>query len=237
MKYKIKINFVFFFLFFNLVFTACTTAKKQSFIQVQKNYNSNYKKFDIQYTREQMDGISSWYGPDFHGKKTANGEIYNQNTYTVAHKILPINTIIKITNLENKRSVIARVNDRGPYKKNRILDCSKVIAKNLGFLEKGTVKVRLDIVKYPKSYNPKYGILPYKQKVIQILAYKDKTNANRNIQKLKKKFHPIPIYLDEPIKGTYHIISGPFKDNKNAELVSSLIKKNGYNNFIRSYRK
>ena len=61
------------------------------------------KAKNVQYTREQMDGVASWYGPDFHGKKTANGEIYNQNDYTVAHKILPINTKILITNLENQK--------------------------------------------------------------------------------------------------------------------------------------
>lgn len=91
-------------------------------------------------------GTASWYGPGFHGKKTANGEIYNQNAMTAAHKTLPLSTKIKVTNLENNKTVYLRVNDRGPYHGNRILDLSKRAAQELGVLGKGTAKIKLQVI-------------------------------------------------------------------------------------------
>ncbi len=76
-------------------------------------------------------GIASWYGRDFHGKKTSNGEYYNMYDFTAAHKTLPMNTMLKVTNLRNNRSVIVRVNDRGPFVNNRIIDLSYAAAKRL----------------------------------------------------------------------------------------------------------
>lgn len=91
-------------------------------------------------------GISSYYGKDFHGKLTANGEVYDMYGLTAAHKTLPLNTIVKVTNLSNDRSLILRINDRGPYVKGRILDCSYGAAKKLGFLQEGTTKVEIEII-------------------------------------------------------------------------------------------
>ncbi len=91
-------------------------------------------------------GIASWYGPNFHGKKTANGEIYNQNDLTAAHKTLPMPSIVRVTNLENGRSLIVRVNDRGPYARGRIIDLSKRSAELLGFKRKGLAKVRVEVL-------------------------------------------------------------------------------------------
>lgn len=91
-------------------------------------------------------GLASWYGPGFHGKKTANGEIYNQNALTAAHKTLPLSSKVKVTNLENNKTVTLRVNDRGPYYGNRILDLSKEAARKLGVLPKGIAKIRLQVL-------------------------------------------------------------------------------------------
>ncbi len=102
-----------------------------------------YPKEDYTYSEE---GIASWYGEDFHAKKTANGEDYNMNTLTAAHRTLPLPSIVRVTNLENGRSLVLRVNDRGPYAKNRIIDVSKRGAELLGFKSKGTAKVRVEIL-------------------------------------------------------------------------------------------
>ncbi|MCK4577915.1 MAG: septal ring lytic transglycosylase RlpA family protein [Candidatus Marinimicrobia bacterium] len=91
-------------------------------------------------------GISSFYGPDFHGKLTANGEVYDMYGRTAAHKTLPLNTIVRVTNLSNGRSIIVRINDRGPYVAGRILDLSYGAAKKLGFLNQGTTKVKIEII-------------------------------------------------------------------------------------------
>ena len=91
-------------------------------------------------------GVSSFYGTDFHGKLTANGEVYDMYGLTAAHKTLPLNTIVRVTNLANNKSLILRINDRGPYVKGRILDCSYGAAKKLDFLLQGTTKVRIEII-------------------------------------------------------------------------------------------
>ncbi len=91
-------------------------------------------------------GISSWYGPNFHGKLTANGEVFDQYGVTAAHKTLPLGTVVRVTNLDNEKSIILRINDRGPYVGDRVLDCSYGAAKKLGFMKKGTANVEIKII-------------------------------------------------------------------------------------------
>lgn len=91
-------------------------------------------------------GTASWYGDDFHNKRTANGETYDMRAVTAAHRTLPLPSIVRVTNLENGRSIIARVNDRGPYVKNRIIDLSQKGAELLGYKNKGTAKVKVEIL-------------------------------------------------------------------------------------------
>ena len=93
-------------------------------------------------------GMASWYGPGFHGKRTANGERYNMNKISAAHKTLPFGTIVRVTNLDNGKSVEARINDRGPFVKNRVIDLSKGAAKKIDMIGAGVVPVRLKILKY-----------------------------------------------------------------------------------------
>jgi rare lipoprotein A len=99
------------------------------------------------YPREQPDydetGIASWYGPTFHGKHTANGEVFDSNALTAAHRTLPMPVNVRVTNLDNGRSIIVRVNDRGPYARGRIIDVSARAAQLLGFYGIGTAKVRV----------------------------------------------------------------------------------------------
>ncbi|MDB2384834.1 septal ring lytic transglycosylase RlpA family protein, partial [Endozoicomonas sp.] len=87
---------------------------------------------------------ASWYGTKFHGKQTANGEVYDMFKMTAAHKTLPLPSYVKVTNLDNNRSVVLRVNDRGPFHGNRLIDVSYVAAKKLGFAEDGTSNVKIE---------------------------------------------------------------------------------------------
>ena len=102
-----------------------------------------YPKEDYSYSEV---GMASWYGEDFHAKRTANGETYDMNTLTAAHRTLPLPSIVRVTNLENGRSLVLRVNDRGPYAIERIIDISKRGAQLLGYQTKGITKVRVDIL-------------------------------------------------------------------------------------------
>jgi len=100
----------------------------------------------VDYDYEEI-GLASWYGPGFHGKTTANGEIFDQNKISAAHKTLPLPSIVKVTNLENGMILPrVRINDRGPFVKNRIIDLSKKAAKELGFLRNGVAKVKVEIL-------------------------------------------------------------------------------------------
>ena len=94
----------------------------------------------------ELRGISSWYGPNFHGNLTANGEVFDQYGVTAAHKTLPYGTVVKVINLDNDKSVILRITDRGPYIDGRILDCSFGAAKKLGFHTLGTTNVKIEII-------------------------------------------------------------------------------------------
>lgn len=91
-------------------------------------------------------GISSWYGPDFHNGITANGEVYDMHGLTAAHRTLPLPSIVRVTNLQNNRSLVLRVNDRGPFVNNRVIDVSKRAAQLLGFEEQGTTQVQVEIL-------------------------------------------------------------------------------------------
>jgi rare lipoprotein A len=91
-------------------------------------------------------GIASWYGDDFHGQRTANGEIFNKNELTAAHKTLPLPTLARVTNLDNGRSIVVRVNDRGPFSGTRLIDLSQRAAQLLGFEQQGTAKVRVQVL-------------------------------------------------------------------------------------------
>lgn len=159
---RIKLIFSISIIIFSL--SSCTTGtpelsglSPEAQAEIIKNYGGVYKvgkpykiagkwyypKEDYQYSEV---GIASWYGEDFNGKLTANGERYNMNTLTAAHRTLPLPSIVKVTNLQNGRSIILRVNDRGPYVKNRIIDLSKRGAQLLGYLGQGTTKVKVEVL-------------------------------------------------------------------------------------------
>ncbi|MDJ1168056.1 septal ring lytic transglycosylase RlpA family protein [Roseofilum sp. BLCC_M154] len=93
-----------------------------------------------------LSGWASWYGPGFHGNLTANGEVYNQYGLTAAHRSLPFGTIVRVTNMDNGRSLIVRINDRGPYTRNRIIDLSKGAAQELGLISSGVAPVRVEVM-------------------------------------------------------------------------------------------
>lgn len=111
-----------------------------------------YEIFGVSYFPQEYEdfeeiGTASWYGDDFHGKKTANGEIYNMEEMTAAHRTLPLPSMVRITNLQNDKTAIVRVNDRGPFAKNRIIDVSEKAAIALGFKDNGTTQVKVELLR------------------------------------------------------------------------------------------
>ena len=139
---------------------AAASAQKTAAAPVRKNWQTAAKKTEVQTARADgktakadgktaktafsQTGKASWYGPGFHGRKTANGERFDMNTLTAAHRTLPISSYVRVTNLANGKSVVVRINDRGPYHGNRVMDLSKAAAQELGFIRTGTAQVKIE---------------------------------------------------------------------------------------------
>jgi len=96
-------------------------------------------------------GTASWYGPGFHGKKTASGERFDQSKLTAAHRSLPLDTVVKVTNLDNGKAVKVSINDRGPYAGKRVIDLSRAAARELDMTDDGTARVRIEVAELPGS--------------------------------------------------------------------------------------
>jgi rare lipoprotein A len=122
-----------------------------------------------------QEGIASWYGPQFHGRKTSSGEIFDMYELTAAHPSLPLGTWVEVTNLENQRSVTVRINDRGPFIKGRIIDLSWEAARVLGMIGKGTARVRVEVIGTPVA--DQRGLSAPSTYVIQMGAFENRSNA------------------------------------------------------------
>ena len=153
MKNSIVFKFLF-TTFLCLIINACSPAPRYTSNESKSPIKSNIKTPSLSAKnknikhRRVMKGVSSFYAEDFHGKLTANGEVYDMYGLTAAHKTLPLNTIVRVTNLLNNKSLILRINDRGPYVKGRILDCSYGAAKKLDFVKNGTTDVKVEVIEW-----------------------------------------------------------------------------------------
>jgi len=137
--------------------TAATPAKSTYKHPTMRPYTVHGKRYHPTVVRqgEIFDGRASWYGPAFHGKLTSNGETYDMHSMTAAHKTLPMNTIVKVDNLDNGLSAVVRINDRGPFVETRIIDLSKKAAKSVDMLNAGTARVRLTILGFEQKGSKK----------------------------------------------------------------------------------
>jgi rare lipoprotein A len=121
--------------------------------KLNKKYSNNLPKSESNLSQEKgsllarsLVGKASWYGPNFHGRPTASGEIFDQNSFTAAHPSLQFGTQVRVTNLNNGRSVIVRINDRGPFVHNRIIDLSKAAASTIGLVNSGVAPVQIEVL-------------------------------------------------------------------------------------------
>ena len=181
-----------------------------------------YPRIDKEYDEI---GEASWYGEEFHNKLTANGETFNMNKVSAAHRTLPLPSKVKVTNLSNNKSLVMRVNDRGPFTKDRIIDLSMRAAELLGFKEKGTQRVRVQYLSGANIYD-KFGNLVTKKKFIKqenylslknqhsfsivVGSYKRKENVEK-IQIKLKNFNKLSVDKKVSSNGdVYKIYIGPY---------------------------
>ena len=170
-------------------------------------------------------GTASWYGDDFHNKRTANGETYNKNAITAAHRTLPLPSIVRVTNLENGKSIIARVNDRGPYVKNRIIDVSEKGAQLLGYRNKGTTRVKVEIMADESRAIKEAMLSKNNQSKIYASAAKNNFNAPAPVIETPA-VTPAPTV--SPVEtGTFFVQVGAFSDYAKAKEMAASMSRFG----------
>lgn len=207
--------------------------RHHSVIQVSKKKEEDVKPANPEsiiprIARYIKQGIASWYGPRFHGKKTATGEIFDMYALTAAHKTLPIPSYAEVTNLENNRSIIVRINDRGPYVGNRLLDLSYAAAKKLDIAKDGLAKVEVKALTDDQALR---NTEETEEKNIYLFI--GTFNSPKTVQKLQDKIaaHHLPepkILPSTRNKSTrYKVQIGPFKSQSGAEKLNQQLAKLG----------
>src|SRR6185436_7843181 len=155
---------------------------------------------------EETTGYASWYGHPYHGRRTTNGETYDMNTMTAAHRTLPFDTVVKVSNLSNGKAVTVRINDRGPFVKDRIIDLSYLAAKQIDLVGPGTARVSLEILRVVPNPFPL---------AIQVASFKEEVNAKKLQTDLKKRFAPVALQEYESSEGTFfRVLVGQFKGSQ-----------------------
>lgn len=142
------------------------------------------------------EGNASWYGPPFHGRRASNGEIYDMNKLTAAHRTMAFNTMVRVTNLTNGKIVVVRITDRGPFVENRIIDLSRAAAQAIESIGPGVVPVRLEVV---SGSDPFGGYF-----TVQVGAFKEKGNADRLRERMDLLYPPATIQQVALDEGTFY---------------------------------
>ena len=179
------------------------------------------EKIEKRETLQVQYGVASWYGPDFHGKPTSSGEIYDMYQLTCAHNSFPLGTTVMVTNLENGKSIEVKVNDRGPFVKERIIDLSYAAAQILGVWEKGTAYVKVE------------GFGPLVQEIqrftVQVGSFIDEANARQLVDQLRKDFENVYVNTLETFSQKYHRVRvGLFDAKEPALSIAEKLSQMGF---------
>ncbi len=177
-------------------------------------------------------GVASWYGPDFHGKKTANGETYDMDDLTAAHKTLPFNTVVRVENLKNGRSVVVRINDRGPYVGDRIIDLSRKAAQEMDMIGPGTAPVRLILVE--KGDAPVHASTIRRELfTVQIGSYQSRSDARKKASSVRGAT------VEQRVangKTVYRVYYGAYKSREQAERILRRLQSKGIQGYVKQYQ-
>lgn len=185
-----------------------------------------------------QEGLASWYGGKFHGRRTANGEIYDMEGMTAAHKILPLNTWVKVTNQKNGREAIVRINDRGPFVDNRVIDLSKAAARKLGVIGPGTAPVKVVALGY-KEPGTGTAAKPavYKQPAsyttgmfgVQVGAFTNESNAWRLAATLRTRWPKVEVVKFDRGDQVFHRVRvGKLAQLEAAKKLQARLRQEGF---------
>jgi rare lipoprotein A len=175
-------------------------------------------------------GIASWYGTKFHGHETSNGEIYDLYRATAAHKTLPIPSYVRVTHIANGRSVVARVNDRGPFHPDRVIDLSYAAAVKLGYMAQGTAEVEIELIKV-EGVEDRRGSPGGDYRYLQVGAFGHQPSAQRLHAELAAFLtFPVNINTVNSDQGSlYRVRVGPIADHEALAQVQRQLEQMGYN--------
>lgn len=212
-------------------FKGKTLTDEKDTNDIKADDSAQYESLLPRIARYLKKGIASWYGPGFHGRKTATGEIFDMYEMTAAHKTLPIPSYAQITNLENNKTVIVRINDRGPYVGNRLLDLSYAAAQKLGIQHEGTGKVEIKAIT-PLQALPqiqKTAESQHKKVFLQVGSFGSQRKALRLQDKIASNHLPQATILASKHRKntTYKVQMGPIKSSENAEKLSYQLARIG----------
>lgn len=206
----------------------------------QKPYEVNGERYDPLRNADgySEEGTASWYGPDFHGRKTSNGETYDMHELTAAHKTLPMNVYVRVTNRGNGRQCIVRINDRGPFVKGRILDLSYAAAKDIGVVGPGTAPVLIEALGY-REMAPTGGADTYRRPAsfetgpftVQVGAFTVAQNARRLADELRRSYGEASIVEGWVAGQKYHRVRvGLYRTMAAAVQAESEFEGKGFRN-------
>jgi len=177
------------------------------------------------------EGVASWYGEPYHGRRAANGEVYDMRTMTAAHPSLPFETWVSVRHLDNRKSTQVRITDRGPFVKGRIVDLSRAAAEEIDLVRQGTAKVKLTVIDPPRSY------VRGRQFTVQVTTARTQQNAQFLERKLKGKYKDVFIRYRPPIaKGNtpeaWRLLVGKVDDVKQAQKTLLEVRPDYPNSFV-----
>ncbi|MGI9533837.1 MAG: septal ring lytic transglycosylase RlpA family protein [Thermodesulfobacteriota bacterium] len=172
-------------------------------------------------------GLASWYGDKEHKNKTASGERFSRYAYTAAHKTLPFGTVVRVTNLENGRDVVVKINDRGPFIRGRIIDLSYASAGSIDLVRTGTAKVKVEVISSPSSRNDNFFKPIY---TVQVGSFSSKVNASSVKNDLNSEISNDIRIEPVKIKGYtyYRVRVGMFSSKSKAESLKRKLRNYGY---------
>ena len=172
-------------------------------------------------------GIASWYGKDFHGKPTSSGEIYDMYQLTCAHNTFPLGTMVMVTHMENGKSVELKVNDRGPFVKDRIIDLSYAAAQIIGMYEKGTAYVKVEAIGPVVEQVQRF--------TLQVGSFADEGNAQGLAEQLRKSFDNVHVTTMETLTQKYHRVRvGQFETREEALGTAEKLSQMGFKVLVTS---
>ncbi len=169
-------------------------------------------------------GVASWYGPNFHGKLTANGEKYNMHAMTAAHKTLPLGTFVKVRHLKNGKTVVLRINDRGPFVGSRIIDLSNKAAHAIGMVGSGTARVRVTAIP-GKTPSSRHRAGPFG---VQIASFGNMANATAFTAKLSAQYPRLPVKTMMGKTGLTRVVVGRLSTRDGATDLQQRLIQDGF---------